>query len=141
MLSMLNFHKLTLFFFLFAPTLEHRADFSVSLIIFTDGISPWTGDQLVAKPLPKHKITKHRINANTHQAYMPYVRFEPTIQVSERAKTVHALDRSATVTGRNFLRSIIILAYHSQSLKQNFPVRFPHHISAFSFSDIPIASQ
>jgi hypothetical protein len=30
---------------------------------------------------------------------MPYVEFEPTVPVSERAKTVHALDRSATVTG------------------------------------------
>jgi hypothetical protein len=30
---------------------------------------------------------------------MPCVGFEPTIPVSERAKTVHALDRSATVTG------------------------------------------
>jgi hypothetical protein len=29
---------------------------------------------------------------------MPYVGFEPTISASERAKTVHALDRSATVT-------------------------------------------
>jgi hypothetical protein len=35
---------------------------------------------------------------------MPSVRFEPTIMASERAKTVHALDRSATVTG-----SILIL--------------------------------
>jgi hypothetical protein len=30
---------------------------------------------------------------------MPLVEFEPTILASERAKTVHALDRSATVTG------------------------------------------
>jgi hypothetical protein len=30
---------------------------------------------------------------------MPCVEFEPTIPASERAKTVHALDRSATVTG------------------------------------------
>jgi hypothetical protein len=42
-------------FFLFAPTLEPRADFSVSLIIFTDGRTPWTGDQLVTRPLPKHR--------------------------------------------------------------------------------------
>jgi hypothetical protein len=28
---------------------------------------------------------------------MPEVGFEPTITASERAKTVHALDRSATV--------------------------------------------
>jgi hypothetical protein len=31
---------------------------------------------------------------------MPEAGFEPTILASERAKTVHALDRSATVTGR-----------------------------------------
>jgi hypothetical protein len=31
---------------------------------------------------------------------MPWVGFEPTIQASERAKAVHALDRSATVTGK-----------------------------------------
>jgi hypothetical protein len=30
---------------------------------------------------------------------MPSVGFEPTIPVFERAKTVHALDRAATVTG------------------------------------------
>jgi hypothetical protein len=45
------------FVFLFAPTLEHRADFSLSFIIFTDGRAPWTGDQLVARPLPKHRTT------------------------------------------------------------------------------------
>jgi hypothetical protein len=30
---------------------------------------------------------------------MPLVGFEPTIPVFERAKTVHALDRAAIVTG------------------------------------------
>jgi hypothetical protein len=30
---------------------------------------------------------------------MPWVGFEPTVPASERAKTVHALERSATVTG------------------------------------------
>jgi hypothetical protein len=34
---------------------------------------------------------------------MPWVRFEPTIPASERAKTVHALNRSATVTGQIFV--------------------------------------
>jgi hypothetical protein len=33
---------------------------------------------------------------------MPYVGFEPTIQAAERAKTVYALDRSATVTGIHY---------------------------------------
>jgi hypothetical protein len=48
---------------------------------------------------------KHRINTYTHQTSMSYVGFEPTISVSERAKTVHALDSSATVTGS--LRNIM----------------------------------
>jgi hypothetical protein len=38
---------------------------------------------------------------------MPCVGFELTIPASERAKTVHALDRSATVTGVQKLGSII----------------------------------
>jgi hypothetical protein len=42
---------------------------------------------------------KHKINAYTHQTSMPWVRFEPTIPGSERAKTVPALHRAATVTG------------------------------------------
>jgi hypothetical protein len=33
---------------------------------FTDGRTPWTSDQLVAKPLPKH-----RINVYTYQTSMP----------------------------------------------------------------------
>jgi hypothetical protein len=46
------------FFFLpLAPTLEHMADFSVSWS-FTKGRTPWTGDQLVARPLPVHKHRK-----------------------------------------------------------------------------------
>jgi hypothetical protein len=63
------------------------------------GRTPWTSDQLVARPLPKHRQHKHRINTYTHQTFMPCVGFEPTISASERVKTVHALDRSATVTG------------------------------------------
>jgi hypothetical protein len=33
---------------------------------------------------------------------MPWVGFEPTIPVLERAKKVHALDRTATVTGLRY---------------------------------------
>jgi hypothetical protein len=63
-------------------------------MIINDGRTPWTSDEIIAKPLPKY-----RINAYTHQTPMPCVGFEATIPVSERAKVVHALDRSATVTG------------------------------------------
>jgi hypothetical protein len=44
---------------------------------------------------------KHRINAYTHQTSMPWVRFKLTIPASERAKTVHVLDRAATVTSHS----------------------------------------
>jgi hypothetical protein len=38
--------------------------------------------------------------------------FEPMVQASERAKTVHALDRSATVTGQWMYRSIYSWPWH-----------------------------
>jgi hypothetical protein len=40
---------------------------------------------------------------------MPSVVFEPTIPASERTKTVHTLDRSATVTGTTFSYILYIL--------------------------------
>jgi hypothetical protein len=40
---------------------------------------------------------------------MPWVRFEPTIPAFQRAKTVYALDRSATVTGFHRTIADIIL--------------------------------
>jgi hypothetical protein len=39
---------------------------------------------------------------------MPEVGFEPKITASERAKTVHALDRSATVTGSELIFSVFV---------------------------------
>jgi hypothetical protein len=56
------------------------------------GISPSQGNYL------HREQHKHRINAHRHTP-MPRVGFEPTILVFERAKTVHALARAATVTG------------------------------------------
>jgi hypothetical protein len=35
---------------------------------------------------------------------MPLVGFEPMIPVFERAKTFHALDRAATVIGKNVIK-------------------------------------
>jgi hypothetical protein len=43
----------------------------------------------------KHTYT----HTNKRSTSMPWVGFEPTIPASDRAKTVHALDCSATVTG------------------------------------------
>jgi hypothetical protein len=42
---------------------------------------------------------------------MPLVGFEPTIPVFGRAKTVHALDRAATVIGLNLVHALRPLFY------------------------------
>jgi hypothetical protein len=41
----------------------------------------------------------HRISAYTYKTSMPWMGFEPTFPAPERAKTVHASDGAATVTG------------------------------------------
>jgi hypothetical protein len=67
------------------------------LNLYIVGRTPCTGDQPVARPLPTYRTTQTQ-NKSTQTA-MPGVGFEPTIPVFERAKTVHVLDRAATVTG------------------------------------------
>jgi hypothetical protein len=67
------------------------------LILYTVGRTPWTGDQPFARPLPTHIIIQTQ-NKRT-QTSMPWVVFEPTSPAFERAKSVHALDRAATVIG------------------------------------------
>jgi hypothetical protein len=75
---------------------------------------------------------------------MPCVEFEPKIPASERAKTVHALDRSATVTGLKFnkeWKSIlsVLVAYNlyiirSQSRSyQILPHVTPHKSVLFEY--------
>jgi hypothetical protein len=71
------------------------------LNLYKVGRTPWTGDQRVARPLPTHGTTQTQ-NKST-QASIPRVVFEPTIPAFEREKTVHALDRAATVIGLNLL--------------------------------------
>jgi hypothetical protein len=65
------------------------------LILYTVSRTSWTGDQPVTGPLPTHRTTQTK-NKGT-QTSIPRVRLEPTIPVFERAMTVHALDRAATV--------------------------------------------
>jgi hypothetical protein len=71
------------------------------LNLFTFGRTPRTGDQPVSRPLPAHRTTQTQ-NIST-QISMTRVRFEPTIPVFEREKTVQALDRTATVIGRSVI--------------------------------------
>jgi hypothetical protein len=74
------------------PLIQFRNHFSQTVGLLGRVISPSQGRYLNTG---QHK---HRINAYTYQTYKPRVRFEPTIPASERAKTIHALDRAATVT-------------------------------------------
>jgi hypothetical protein len=71
------------------------------LISYIVGKSPWTGDQPVARPLLARRTTQNQ-NKRT-QTSMPWVGSEPTIPVRERSKTVHALDRAATVIGYSWI--------------------------------------
>jgi hypothetical protein len=65
--------------------------------LYAVGRTPWTGDLTVTRPQPTHRTAQTQ-NKRT-QTSMPRVGFEPTIAVFERAKTVHSLDRAATVVG------------------------------------------
>jgi hypothetical protein len=60
--------------------------------LYTDGRTP------VARPLPTHRATQTQ-NKRTQTSILR-VEFNPTIPALERAKTVHALDRAATVMGQ-----------------------------------------
>jgi hypothetical protein len=74
------------------------AAFIIFLILHRVGMTPWTGVQPVARPLPAHIITQTQ--NKRIQTSMPLVGFEPTIPEFERAKTVRALDSAATVIGK-----------------------------------------
>jgi hypothetical protein len=65
------------------------------LILYTVGRTPLMRDQLVARTLTIHKTTQTQNKCT--QTSMPRVGFEPRTPVFERTKTVHALDRAATV--------------------------------------------
>jgi hypothetical protein len=68
-----------------------------NFLIFLHGRNPRTGNKPVARQLPTHRTTQAQ--NKRAQTSMPQVGFEPMIPVFERAKTVHALDRAATVIG------------------------------------------
>jgi hypothetical protein len=76
------------------PRIQFRNNFSQSVGLFWRVISPLQGRYI------NTEHHKHRTNPYTHQTFMPWVGFEPTIPESERARTVHALDRVATVIGK-----------------------------------------
>jgi hypothetical protein len=68
---------------------------------------------------------------------MPCMEFEPTIPASKRAKTVHALDSSATVTGN----CLIIVPKRSTSLLQSPIIEHDLTVIHFNQLDIPLTHQ
>jgi hypothetical protein len=76
------------------PLIQFCNHFSQAVGLFGRVISPSKGLYLNTG---QHK---HRINAYTPEISRPWMGFEPTIPACERAKTVHALDRADTVTGK-----------------------------------------
>jgi hypothetical protein len=71
------------------------------LDLYIVGRTTLKGDQLVARPLPTHRITQTQ--NKRIQTPMPRVRFEPTIPEFNREKAVHASDGAAIVIGASVL--------------------------------------
>jgi hypothetical protein len=67
----IHIHLITLSLSLFGSTaLWSWAAFFSFLILYTDGRTTWTSDQLVAKPIPAHRTTtQNRINAHRHPCF------------------------------------------------------------------------
>jgi hypothetical protein len=91
-------YNLSLFFLLLPlwrllPLLVSRADFSVSWL-FTDGRAPWTGDQLGARPLPKHRTTQtqnKRIHTSNIHALNGIRTHDPGFRASEDSSCLRPL--------------------------------------------------
>jgi hypothetical protein len=85
-------------------------------LFYTDGRTPWTGDQ------PLRKAATHT-QKNCTQTSMLLVGIEPKITVSEQAKTVHALGGATTVISvkriyrQNYLRNRVTNFYLEKGLK------------------------
>jgi hypothetical protein len=108
-----------LFFYLwlYIPFLDLGRFFSF-LILYTVGRTPWTRHQPFARPLPT-------------QTSMPWVGFEPTIPVFETEKTVHTLDRAATVIGPLHFNSCLFTRCNFKLLLHN---KLPCFCILFMFS-------
>jgi hypothetical protein len=105
---------------LYSPLLSLGRFFSY-LTFYTVGRTPWMGDQPVER-LPTHRRAQTQ-NKRT-QTSMSQVGFEPTIPVCERAKTVHALERAATVIG-----------YSENPTKPINPLREQMHSFGFRYNN------
>jgi hypothetical protein len=104
--------------------------------LYTVGRTPWTGDQPVAMLLYTHRTTQ--IQNKRTQTSIPWVGFEPTIQVFEWTKTVHALVRAAIVIDKintsvtNNMDQVVNCRYLKAAALVQFQVRTKLHRGRFS---------
>jgi hypothetical protein len=121
--------NLFIYLWLYSPFLDPGNFFSF-LLLCTVGITPSTEDQPVARPLPTHRTIQTQ-NKRT-QTSMPWVGLEPTLAAFERAKTVHALDRAATVNGQSSFNTPQKLGgVHRKMVRHGYTERWsekPHFI-------------
>jgi hypothetical protein len=81
------------------PLLQFR------ILCYKDGRTPWTSDQPVARPLPKHRTTQTQ-NKRIHRH--PCIEWVWIHNPSVGANEDHALDRAATVIGNLYISRNII---------------------------------
>jgi hypothetical protein len=69
-----------------SSTFRAQATYSVPYSFFTVGRTPWTGDQSVARPLPKHRTTQtqnKRIHTPNIHAMSAIPAHDPSVRASE----------------------------------------------------------
>jgi hypothetical protein len=90
----------------------HSASYSVPYSFFTDGRTPWTSDQPVAKPLPKHRTTQtqnKRIHTPNIHVFGGILTHDPSVQASEDSSCLrprgHCDRPLVTITSSNYVNS------------------------------------
>jgi hypothetical protein len=91
---------------------------SFSFLIYTQSVGLLgRGSGRLKATLPAHRTTQTQ--NKREQTSMPSVVLEPTTSVFERAKTVHDLDRAATVICSLYLPGLFFFNLHSGGWNQS----------------------
>jgi hypothetical protein len=121
------------FFTMTSSPFRVQASYSVPWSFFTDGRTPWTSDQPVARLLPKHTTTqkqnKHIHTSNIH-ALSGIPTHEPSVRASEVSSCLRPrgyCDRQNPVYSHSILRDNMFCTYRD------------HVLSVLSRSDLSIS--
>jgi hypothetical protein len=124
-MNAIYFSRFHIFFYFLLPPLGGLLPFwSIGQIYqfldkFTNGRTPWTGDQLVARPLPKHKTTQTEKKAYTHQTSLSGIRtHDPGLWASEDRTCLRQLGY------RDRLDSIHLMLIFADVFVNEFPTKY-----------------